>query len=50
VDGRSDRRTYTFHTAVVDPNGPPQEEAVPRHNYELRLLCAWPKGPRPAKL
>ena len=49
VDGRSDRRTYTFHTAVVDPNGPLQEEAVPRHNYELRLLCAWPKaGPQAA--
>ena len=50
IDGRPDRRTYTFHTAVVDPSGPPPDVAVPRHNYELRLLCAWPKAGDDAKL
>ena len=44
IDSRPDRQTYTFHTAVVDPSGPPPDEATPRHNYELRLLCAWPKA------
>ena len=50
IDGRPDRRTYTFHTAVVDPSGPAPDVAVPRHNYELRLLCAWPKAGDDAKL
>lgn len=50
IDSRPDRPTYTFHTAVVDPSGPPPDEATPRHNYELRLLCAWPKAGSDAKV
>ena len=50
IDGRPDRRTYTFHTAVVDPSAPAPAVAVPRHNYELRLLCAWPKAGSDAKM
>ena len=45
-DSRESHPTHCFHTAFIDPKSPPN--AVPRHNIEVRLLCAWPK-PVPAR-